>query len=35
MGRAGRRLVESDYSVAAGAARWRALLDGLHAPLAA
>jgi glycosyltransferase involved in cell wall biosynthesis len=31
MGRAGRRLVESRYSVAAGAARWLALLDGLRA----
>jgi hypothetical protein len=30
MGRAGRRLVESRYSVAAGAARWLALLEGLR-----
>lgn len=35
MGRAGRRLVESRYSVAAGAARWTALLDRLKEPLAA
>ena len=28
LGRAGRRLVEERYSVAAGAERWRALLDG-------
>jgi glycosyltransferase involved in cell wall biosynthesis len=28
MGRAGRRRVEAEYGVAAGAARWRALLDG-------
>jgi glycosyltransferase involved in cell wall biosynthesis len=30
MGRAGRRRVESDYSVAAGAARWLNVLDGLE-----
>jgi glycosyltransferase involved in cell wall biosynthesis len=30
MGEAGRRLVERSYSVVAGAARWRALLDGLR-----
>jgi glycosyltransferase involved in cell wall biosynthesis len=29
MGRAGRQRVESDFSVAAGAARWLTLLDGL------
>jgi glycosyltransferase involved in cell wall biosynthesis len=29
MGRAGRRRVESDYSVTAGAARWRSVLEGL------
>ncbi len=31
MGQAGRALVESGYSVAAGAARWRALLDSMTA----
>jgi glycosyltransferase involved in cell wall biosynthesis len=35
MGRAGRRLVESRYSVAEGAARWATLLDRLKEPLAA
>jgi glycosyltransferase involved in cell wall biosynthesis len=35
MGRAGRRLVESRYSVAAGAAKWVRLLDRLREPLAA
>ncbi|HXG11809.1 MAG TPA: glycosyltransferase family 4 protein [Gemmataceae bacterium] len=30
MGRAGRRRVEADFSVARGAARWVALLDGLR-----
>jgi glycosyltransferase involved in cell wall biosynthesis len=34
MGRAGRRLVEERYSVAAGAGLWRALLDRLGGPLA-
>jgi glycosyltransferase involved in cell wall biosynthesis len=34
MGQAGRRLVESGYSVAAGAARWRVLMEGLEGPLA-
>jgi glycosyltransferase involved in cell wall biosynthesis len=29
MGRSGRRRVESDYSVTAGAARWRSVLEGL------
>jgi glycosyltransferase involved in cell wall biosynthesis len=32
LGRAGRRRVEADYSVAAGAERWLALLDGLRQP---
>jgi glycosyltransferase involved in cell wall biosynthesis len=35
MGRAGRRLVEARYSVTAGAACWRELLDRLREPLAA
>jgi glycosyltransferase involved in cell wall biosynthesis len=35
MGRAGRRRVESHYSVAAGAARWAPLLDRLREPRAA
>jgi glycosyltransferase involved in cell wall biosynthesis len=35
MGRAGRRLVEMRYSVAAGAARWVRLLERLREPLAA
>lgn len=35
MGRAGRRLVETRYSVAVGAARWMRLLDRLREPLAA
>ncbi|HEY7329110.1 MAG TPA: glycosyltransferase family 4 protein [Gemmataceae bacterium] len=35
MGRAGRRLVEERYSVAAGAARWVKLLERLREPLAA
>lgn len=35
MGRAGRRLVETRYSVAAGAARWLRLLERLREPLAA
>ncbi|HEY7428395.1 MAG TPA: glycosyltransferase family 4 protein [Gemmataceae bacterium] len=35
MGYAGRRWVESHYSVAAGAARWVALLDELRGPLVA
>jgi glycosyltransferase involved in cell wall biosynthesis len=35
MGRAGRRLVEERYSVAAGAARWVQLLGKLREPLAA
>jgi glycosyltransferase involved in cell wall biosynthesis len=35
MGRAGRRLVEERYSVAAGAARWLKLLGRLREPLAA
>jgi glycosyltransferase involved in cell wall biosynthesis len=30
LGQAGRRLVESEYSVAAGARHWLRLLDGLH-----
>jgi glycosyltransferase involved in cell wall biosynthesis len=32
MGEAGRRRVEAEYSVAAGAARWLTLLDGLRRP---
>jgi glycosyltransferase involved in cell wall biosynthesis len=35
MGRAGRRLVESHYSVTAGTARWLTLMDRLREPLAA
>lgn len=35
MGRAGRRLVETRYSVAAGAASWLRLLERLREPLAA
>jgi glycosyltransferase involved in cell wall biosynthesis len=35
MGRAGRRLVETRYSVTVGAARWMRLLDRLREPLAA
>jgi len=35
MGRAGRRLVETRYSVAVGAARWIRVLDRLREPLAA
>jgi glycosyltransferase involved in cell wall biosynthesis len=35
MGRAGRRLVETRYSVAVGAARWLRVLDRLCEPLAA
>jgi glycosyltransferase involved in cell wall biosynthesis len=35
MGRAGRQLVESRYSVAAGGAKWVRLLDRLREPLAA
>ncbi len=35
MGRAGRRLVETRYSVAVGAARWIQVLDRLREPLAA
>jgi glycosyltransferase involved in cell wall biosynthesis len=35
MGRAGRRLVETRYSVAAGAARWLRLLERVREPLAA
>ncbi len=35
MGRAGRRLVETRYSIAVGAARWLRLLERLREPLAA
>jgi glycosyltransferase involved in cell wall biosynthesis len=38
LGRAGRAMVEQEYSVAAGAARWQAILDqlaGVHADVAA
>jgi glycosyltransferase involved in cell wall biosynthesis len=30
MGQAGRRRLEAEFSVAVGAARWLALLEGLH-----